>query len=46
MIAKIINAKYNFAFAATNEVTGISSPQSYFSVNLGFAFTPMSPFSI
>jgi hypothetical protein len=38
------NVKYNFAFSAMNEITGISTPQSYFGVNVGFAFTPMSSF--
>jgi outer membrane protein len=39
-----INVRYNYAFSAENEITGISTPQSYLTFNIGFAFTPITYF--
>jgi outer membrane protein W len=39
-----INVRYNYAFSAENEITKISTPQSYLTFNIGFAFTPITYF--
>jgi len=38
------NVRYNYAFSAENEITKISTPQSYLTFNIGFAFTPITYF--
>ena len=39
-----VNVRYNYAFSAENEITGISTSQSYLTFNIGFAFTPITYF--
>jgi outer membrane protein W len=39
-----INVRYNYAFSAENEITKISTSQSYLAFNIGFAFTPLTYF--
>ena len=38
------NVRYNYAFSAENEITGISTSQSYLTFNIGIAFTPITYF--
>ncbi len=39
-----VNVRYNYAFSAENEITKISTSQSYLTFNIGFAFTPLTYF--
>ncbi len=39
-----VNVRYNYAFSAENEITKISTSQSYLTFNIGFAFTPITYF--
>ena len=39
-----VNVRYNYAFGAENEITGIATSQSYLTFNIGFAFTPITYF--
>ena len=39
-----VNARYNYAFSAENEITKNSTPQSYLTFNIGFAYTPLTYF--
>ena len=39
-----VNVRYNYAFSAENELTKISTTQSYLTFNIGFAFTPLTYF--
>jgi outer membrane protein len=43
-IYTFVNVRYNYAFSAENEITGISTSQSYITFNIGFAFTPITYF--
>jgi outer membrane protein W len=43
-IYTFVNIRYNYAFSAENEITGISTSQSYLTFNIGFAFTPLTYF--
>jgi outer membrane protein W len=37
-----VNVRYNYAFSAENEITKISTAQSYLTFNIGFAYTPLT----
>ena len=39
-----VNVRYNYAFGTENEITKISTAQSYLTFNIGFAFTPLTYF--
>ena len=39
-----VNVRYNYAFGVENEITKISTAQSYLTFNIGFAFTPLTYF--
>lgn len=39
-----VNVRYNYAFSVENEITKISTSQSYLTFNIGFAFTPITYF--
>ena len=43
-IYAFVNVRYNYAFSAENEITRISTSQSYAAFNIGFAFTPVTYF--
>ena len=43
-IYAFVNVRYNYAFSAENEITKISTAQSYLTFNIGFAFTPLTYF--
>jgi len=43
-IYAFVNVRYNYAFSAENEITQISTSQSYVAFNIGFAFTPVTYF--
>lgn len=43
-IYAFVNVRYNYAFSAENEITKISTSQSYLTFNIGFAFTPITYF--
>lgn len=43
-IYAFVNVRYNYAFSAENEITQISTSQSYVTFNIGFAFTPVTYF--
>ena len=40
----LVNVRYNYAFSAENEITKISTAQSYLTFNIGFAFIPLTYF--
>ncbi len=40
----LVNVRYNYAFSSENEITKISTAQSYLTFNIGFAFTPLTYF--
>jgi len=39
-----LNVRYNYAFGVENEITKISTAQSYLTFNIGFAFIPLTYF--
>ena len=39
-----VNVRYNYAFGVENEITKISTAQSYLTFNIGFAFIPLTYF--
>ena len=43
-IYAFVNVRYNYAFSTENEITKISTSQSYLTFNIGFAFTPITYF--